>query len=244
LHTALASESRDPAFTPERFTRLYQRSLYQSMRSLAGRVFTRLKARAAELPPAAKTAADRILARRDEVLGRFAALTGKKINAWRIRCHGDYHLGQVLYTGRDFVIIDFEGEPARPVSERRIKRCPLYDVAGMLRSFHYAAHYALHNETLRGVFHAEDIPVMKTWADDWHQWIGAAFLQHYQAGAAEGGFLPAGGREFELLLDTMLMEKAVYEIGYELDSRPEWICIPIEGLEQLLTTAAAAGRQD
>jgi len=244
LHTVLASESRDPAFTPERFTRLYQRSLYQSMRSLAGRVFTRLKARAAELPPAAKTAADRILARRDEVLGRFAALTGEKINAWRIRCHGDYHLGQVLYTGRDFVIIDFEGEPARPVSERRIKRCPLYDVAGMLRSFHYAAHYALHNETLRGVFHAEDIPVMKTWADDWYQWIGVAFLQHYQAGAAEGGFLPAGGREFELLLDTMLMEKAVYEIGYELDSRPEWIRIPIEGLEQLLTTAAPAGRQD
>ena len=238
MHTVLASDSDDPLFAPERFTKLYQRSLYQSMRSLAGRTLSQLEKGAAHLPRNSRTAAERILARKEQIFAKFGAMTTRKITGKRIRCHGDYHLGQVLYTGKDFVIIDFEGEPARPVSERRIKRSALRDVAGMLRSFHYAARSALMTERDRGLFHDDDAPVMAAWADYWYWWVGAAFLRTYIEVGSKGDFLPETVEEFEVLLDAFLMEKAVYEIGYEINNRPDWIDIPIEGIEQLL------GRKD
>ena len=237
MHIVLASDNKDSKFTPEPFTKLYLRSLYQSMRSMAGRVLPRLQRRAAHLPQAQRAAAERILARQKEIIGTFDALTGLEITAKRIRCHGDYHLGQVLNTGSDFVIIDFEGEPARAVSERRIKRSPLYDVAGMVRSFHYAAHSALIEEQARGLFHPENVPLMASWADYWYRWVGAAFLKRYMEVGAEGNYLPETAREFEVLFNAFLMEKAVYEIGYEMDNRPDWIAIPLEGIEQLLGSA-------
>ncbi len=234
MHIVLASDDKDSKFTPEPFTKLYLRSLYQSMRSMAGRILPQLQRRIALLPQAPRAAAERILARKKEIIGTFDALTGLEITAKRIRCHGDYHLGQILYTGRDFVIIDFEGEPARAVSERRIKRSPLYDVAGMVRSFHYAAHSALIEEQARGLFHPENVPLMASWADYWYRWVGAAFLKRYMEVAAEGNYLPKTGHEFEVLFNAFLMEKAIYEIGYEMDNRPDWIAIPLEGIEQLL----------
>ncbi|KJS30952.1 MAG: alpha-amylase [Desulfatitalea sp. BRH_c12] len=235
MHTVLASDTTDPVFEPESFSRLYQRSLYQSMRSLAGQVLPQFKKIMSRMPEQTRLAGERILARREDVLDTFRRLVGERLTGKRVRCHGDYHLGQVLYTGKDFVIIDFEGEPARPISERKIKRSPLRDVAGMLRSFHYAADMALMHEQSRGLFKPERRAVMEAWSDYWYRWVGAAFLGRYLESSRTGGFLPDTDAEIKILLDAFLLEKAVYELGYEMNNRPDWVRIPLKGIEQLLT---------
>jgi maltose alpha-D-glucosyltransferase / alpha-amylase len=149
--------------------------------------------------------------------------------------HGDYHLGQVLYTGRDFVIIDFEGEPARPLSERRIKRSPLRDVAGMLRSYHYVSYAALFGQIPS--IRPEDFPALEPWAKFWYTWVSVAFLKAYLTTAKEDPILPKDPTELQVLLEVYLLEKAVYELGYELNNRPEWVKVPVQGLLQLLTVS-------
>ncbi len=234
MHRLLAADSRDSAFAPERFSKLYQRSLYQSMRALTGRVFAQFKGAMSRLPEEIRPSGERVFERRDDILALFRAMVNTKLIGKRTRCHGDYHLGQVLFTGKDFVIIDFEGEPARPVSERRIKRSPLRDVAGMLRSFHYAAHSALMNEKAKGLFKEPENLSMEQWAEYWYHWVAALFLKHYLAESSGGGFLPETAEQIKVLLDAFLMEKAVYELGYEINNRPEWVGIPLRGIEQLL----------
>ena len=234
MHLCLAGDTAEPAFAPERFSKLYQRSLYQSMLSAANRVLSQFEAALDHLPEPVRLAGERILSRRKPIQAVFQTLRDMPIAGSRIRCHGDYHLGQVLYTGKDFVIIDFEGEPARPVSERRIKRSALRDVAGMLRSFHYAAYSGLRNEKVRGLFHDQDELHMTAWADYWYRWVGATFLKHYLATAGKAGFLPETDEQIRALLNALLMEKAIYELGYELDNRPDWIHIPLEGIGGLL----------
>ncbi len=238
MHQALASDPIDPLFAPEAFSKLYQRSLFQSMSSQAGQVLKQfqkaLKKRPDGMDAPTTSLGETILGRQGEVVSHFRALTEKKITAKRLRCHGDFHLGQVLYTGKDFVIIDFEGEPARPVSERRIKRSPLRDVAGMLRSFHYAAYSALLAEEARGSFQPEGRPVMEAWAEEWRRWVCAEYLRVYLDRSADSGFLPDTDTEIRTLLDAYLMEKAVYELGYEMNNRPDWVRIPLMGIEQLL----------
>jgi len=234
MHSVLASDSEDSRFAPEGFSKLYQRSLYQSMRSLTMSVMDQLKKQRSKLPESLQAAAERMVDRKPDILDAMRSLTEIRISAKRLRCHGDYHLGQVLYTGKDFFIIDFEGEPARPVSERRIKRSPLRDVAGMLRSFHYAAYSALFTEQRRGLFLEKDRRFAESWADFWYQWVSAVYLHHYLAEAAAGDFLPQTPRELQVLLDALLLEKAVYELGYELNNRPDWLQIPVKGIERLL----------
>jgi maltose alpha-D-glucosyltransferase/alpha-amylase len=235
LHVFLASERNDPGFTPESFSTLYQRALYQSMRSLAGRVFNLLRKKVKDLPKPIIPEARQILALERVILGRFEAVTKRKITAQRIRCHGDYHLGQVLFTGKDFVIIDFEGEPARPISERRIKRSPLRDVAGMLRSFHYAVYSAQSAQEAHGVVKTDDLPYLESCANLWHRWVSRIFLGAYCDAASKGGFLPSTTEELRLLLNLYLLEKAVYELGYELNNRPDWLRIPFRGILHLMS---------
>jgi maltose alpha-D-glucosyltransferase/alpha-amylase len=143
-------------------------------------------------------------------------------------------LGQVLFTGNDFVIIDFEGEPQRPVSERRIKTSPLRDVAGMIRSFHYASHAAQHGDAPGAIVQREPGDGLRHWLRVWYEWSAAAFLRAYIAEAEGAGFLPEDGQELEIVLDAYLLEKAIYELGYELNNRPEWVRIPLEGVMHLL----------
>jgi maltose alpha-D-glucosyltransferase/alpha-amylase len=232
LHVALASTAGGPAFAPEPFTRLYQRSLYQSMRSQARATFDFLRARLARLDDPARRAAEQALEQQRCVFARIGELLRTPIAARRIRCHGDLHLGQVLYTGKDFVIIDFEGEPERPVSERRIKTSPLRDVAGMLRSFHYAAHAALRGHT--PALFIQNAPIaVERWAAFWTAWVSAAFLRGYLGEATSGGFLPPERRPLHALLVAYLLEKALYEVRYELNNRPDWVTIPLEGILQL-----------
>jgi maltose alpha-D-glucosyltransferase/alpha-amylase len=155
------------------------------------------------------------------------------LTSTRIRTHGDYHLGQVLYTGNDFFITDFEGEPARPLSERRLKRSPLRDVAGMLRSFSYAAHSALLEQQQSGL--SEDaLASASEWGRYWQAWSGSIFLGAYLAKVSGAGMFKADRPETELLLDLHMLEKAVYEVGYELNNRPDWLGVPLKGILELL----------
>ncbi|MBI4774608.1 MAG: maltose alpha-D-glucosyltransferase, partial [Deltaproteobacteria bacterium] len=197
LHLALASPTEDPSFAPEAFSKLYLRSLYQSMRTLAGQVFRLLQKQLKTLSGELQLEAQVILDRKENIMKCFQSLPDRKIEALRIRCHGDYHLGQVLYTGKDFVIIDFEGEPARPISERRIKRSPLRDVAGMIRSFHYAAHSALFALEARALLTPEDHPRLDAMAGVWYSWVSATFLKGYLETVSEAAFLPRRREELE-----------------------------------------------
>jgi maltose alpha-D-glucosyltransferase / alpha-amylase len=234
LHLALAAVDDDPGFAPEPFSALYQRSLYQSMRNLSNRVFRLLDERLATLPAGVREEAEAVRALEPKVGRIFRAITEHKITAVRIRHHGDYHLGQVLHTGRDVVIIDFEGEPARPISERRIKRSPLRDVAGMLRSFDYAAHYVLTTRIAGSVTRPEELAAAETWAQFWQRWVAGAFLGAYLETAGNARFLPKAREELELLLNVFLLEKAIYELGYELNNRPDWVRVPVRGIAQLV----------
>ena len=235
LHKALASSADDLSFAPEPFSMLYQRSIYQSMQSQISQVFPWLRARFKQFADGDREEAQRVLDLEPEIRRRYRSLLQRKLNTVRIRVHGDYHLGQVLYTGRDFVIIDFEGEPARPLSERRIKRSPLRDVAGMLRSFHYASYSALFGQ-VPGV-RPEDFPALEPWAHFWYTWVSVAFLKAYLAVAKDEPFLPKDPIELQVLLDAYLLEKAIYELGYELNNRPDWLKVPLRGLLQLLVTS-------
>ena len=180
--------------------------------------------------------ARQVLDHQEKILKRFRSILDRKITAMRIRVHGDYHLGQVLFTGKDFVIIDFEGEPAHTLSARRIKRSPLRDVAGMLRSFHYAANAPLIGKTGGSVFRPEDVLRLEPWAHCWHLWVSAAFLKAYLGSAAQASFLPRSREELSSLLSGYLLEKSIYELGYELNNRPDWVKLPLRGILALLET--------
>ena len=155
----------------------------------------------------------------------------------KTRVHGDYHLGQVLFTGKDFSIIDFEGEPARSIGERKLKRSPLADVAGMLRSFHYAISSALFRRVTNA--QPEDTPLLQAWADTWYGYVAGSFLRAYVQTTASAKLAPADPAAFERLLQAFLLEKAVYEVGYEMNNRPDWLAIPMRGIFQVLGPAAA-----
>ena len=234
LHLALASDPDDPTFAPEPFTLFYQRSLYQSMRNLANEAMHLLRARLSTLDAPTAEVARAVLQREKEILARMRAINERPLDAIRIRIHGDFHLGQVLYAGRDFVITDFEGEPALAMSARRIKRSPLRDVAGMLRSFHYAALQALNDEKKSSHLTSSRVSALEAWAAAWSVWIGRIYLRRYLDKAAGGPFLPKKPEDVRKLLDVFLTEKAVYELSYELNNRPEWVIFPLRGILGLL----------
>jgi maltose alpha-D-glucosyltransferase/alpha-amylase len=234
LHWALASCPDDPAFTPEPFTTLYQRSLYQSLRSQARQGFLFLRRRLDELPEEVRGEARDLQGREDELLKRVRAVYEHKINARRIRCHLDYTLREVLYTGRDIVILDFEGVPFRPLSDRRRKYTPLRDVAGMLRSFHYAALAALGNGTVR----RDDRTTLEPWAELWQLWMSAAFLRGYWD-HMPAGLLPESPQEQDILLGFYLIKRALNELRYELIRGPAGAAIPIRGLLHILDRPTA-----
>jgi len=233
LHLALASVHDDPVFAPEPFNAMAQRSVYQSMRALLRRNFDSLKKNLKDVPEHLRDEAKEVLGTEKEILAREKRLLDRKTNAAKIRIHGDYHLGQVLHTGRDFVILDFEGEPARPMSERKLKRSALRDVAGMMRSFQYAAYSALWQPAMR----TEDVPFLERWADIWYRLMSSVFLQNYLKTTAGAIFVPKNFDDFQILLEAYLLDKAVYEIGYELNNRPDWVVIPIRGIKHILKSA-------
>lgn len=234
MHLALAA-APEPAFVPEPYTPFYQRSLFQQMRTRGREALRLLRKRLATLQPEARKEAEGILARESEVIQRFELLRTSKISAQRMRCHGDYHLGQILHTGKDFSIIDFEGEPGRPLTERRIKRAPVKDIAGMLRSFSYAPFAAIFGQAQGVNIRERDRASSEAWARFWQEWVSVAFLKGYLASARALTPLPQDRAQLAILLDAYLLDKALYELTYELSSRPGWARIPLLGIRDILS---------
>ena len=231
MHLALASVNDQKEFAKEEYSLHYQRSLYSSLQSLVrtsfGSLDKNLKTLSLELQKSSKN----LLKHRTEILEKFKKIYSHKIDAAKIRTHGDYHLGQVLFTGKDFIIIDFEGEPARTFSERRLKRSPLRDIAGMIRSFHYAAYgELLHNKQLAG----DELVKMEQWAELWYVCTSSIYLHSYFKKINGSGIIPENQDDVKLLLETFLLEKAVYELNYEINNRPGWISIPIKGIKNIM----------
>jgi maltose alpha-D-glucosyltransferase/alpha-amylase len=228
MHLALASNVSDPSFAPDYYTSNYQRSLYSSLRKLVRDRFSLLEASILKLNPDVQEFARKVLDLESTILDAFKQVYEIRISAIKTRIHGDYHLGQVLFTGKDFIIIDFEGEPGFSFSERRLKKNPLKDVAGMMRSLHYAAYgKILLNENYRD----RDMEFLETWAEQWQHYVSRFYLGAYMERMGMGTNL---SYEYDVLIRTFLLEKAIYELGYELNGRPEWVIIPLRGIHYLI----------
>jgi maltose alpha-D-glucosyltransferase/alpha-amylase len=228
LHLRLANAApKETAFAPEPMTADDVRAMTRAMKAHAEARINELAAALDRLDRPRREMAKQVLARGDDMVRQFAEAEQVRDAGSRIRCHGDYHLGQLLATEGDVVILDFEGEPARPLAERRAKWPPLRDVAGMLRSFSYAALAGLGAATAT---RHEDLERLAPWADAWETWASAVYLRAYLLATMGGGFLPPHRGDFEALLRIFMLDKALYELGYELNNRPDWVHVPLAGL--------------
>ncbi len=233
MHLALAQTTEDPAFAPEPMTLDDLRALEKDLLAHGGRAFDTLRGSLSKLGEALEGTIEQaglVLSRRRAILSAYSALTKVGAGAQRTRVHGDYHLGQTLRSKGDFVLLDFEGEPARPLAERRAKQSPMKDVAGMLRSFSYAAYAGLARTTQR---RPQDYDVLEPWARLWEAAVSAEFLDSYRKTTTGSAILPADEMSFRQLLSVYLLDKALYELVYELNNRPTWVRIPLGGILQL-----------
>jgi maltose alpha-D-glucosyltransferase / alpha-amylase len=240
MHLALAQDTETPSLAPEPFSLQHQRSVFQSIRSETKQTFALLTRTLGGLEEHSKELAEKVL-QHANVLGTcHDYLLRDPIDTKKIRIHGDYHLGQILFTGKDFVILDFEGEPGRPIGERRLKRSALIDVAGMVRSFSYAAHHSLlESRTVRPL----DQPTLETYADLWALRASQVFLQAYLEKAGKASFIPKDQEDLRLLLRSFLILKALYELRYELNNRPKWVAIPLRGLLSIVEEGIAPAQE-
>jgi maltose alpha-D-glucosyltransferase/alpha-amylase len=239
LHLALASDPDNREFAPEPFTPYYQRSLYQSLRNHLAFHFRVLRRDLKKMPESVWPLAEKVLALQDAVLSRYRAVHQTPMTAQRIRCHGNLHLGHVLHTGKDFFIIDFEGEPGWTLSQRRIKRSPLRDVAGLIRSFDYAADVTLRQHAEAGNLNPEQYRALQPWARFWERQVSADFLGAYLAVTAKTDLLPKTKSGLAALLEAFLLDQAVIEMSRELQYRSEAIRVPLESILQIIAPAEA-----
>jgi maltose alpha-D-glucosyltransferase/alpha-amylase len=230
MHAVLTSSSNSSDFAPEPFSEADGKKLQAEMLRQADLTFNLLRQKEPSLAGQAREDARKLLALEDQVRQRFSPLADARVGADRIRFHGDYHLGQVLYTGDDFMIIDFEGEPARPLHERRDKTLALRDVAGMVRSFQYAAYAALFGQVPGVSVHAGDRDKVTQWAALWNDHVTREYLDSYYQTAGTSRFVPRNPEEQESVLNAFLLHKALYEVAYELNNRPDWVQIPLRGI--------------
>ncbi|MDD2898353.1 MAG: maltose alpha-D-glucosyltransferase [Desulfuromonadaceae bacterium] len=237
MHRTLASGSADSNWNMEEFSTLYQRSIFQSMRGNVRRTFQALSAHVERLPDNIQRRATRVLMAEKEIIACLQKITGRKISAMKCRIHGDLHLGQALFTGKDFVFIDFEGEPVHFLSERRLKRSPLRDVAGMIHSFHYAAMSTLVHHCSS---HPDDLPLLDPWLEAWYVYVGGSYLKAYLHAMKNSPLVPANRDELSIMLRCFLFDKMIHELGYELHSRPAGIDLTLRGIEMLLKELRSA----
>ena len=245
LHLALASDPENKAFAPESFTSHYVRGLFQSMRNATTHNLRNLSKLLKSLPPDVAGLARQVIDREPEILACYRALREQRLSARRIRCHGDLDLSQALYTGKEFILIDYEGDPASPVSERTIKRSALRDVAGMMRSFHYAAWAGLYDYVQRGCLDPDCIHLFEPWARLWYRATSLEYLRAYLAKTNASATLAQPEEEVRIMLPAYLFNEAMHELGSELATRPNWLHVPLRGILSLLeilnTPAPAAG---
>jgi maltose alpha-D-glucosyltransferase/alpha-amylase len=231
LHLALAQDTSTEAFSPQPFTRADVEIIASGASAEARRDIDLLGRSLDALAPDIADSARALIARLEDILLHLQQSRGLDLTTAAIRIHGDYHLGQVLWSEGDYYLLDFEGEPGRPLHARRQKQSPLKDVAGMVRSFSYAAYAALF---ARAANRPADIDRLEPWARLWQLWTSASFLKGYFETAGEAPFLPTDPVQRASLLDLFLLDKALYELHYELNSRPEWVRIPLTGILELL----------
>ncbi len=243
MHLALAQKTDDPEFYLESYGTLYQRSVYQSMRNLSLGCLRLVRQKQKSLPEKIQVQTQALLGLENKILATLEEFRNSNVTAMRSRHHGDFHLGQVLYTGNDFKILDFEGEPARSLADRRRKRSPLRDVAGMIRSFHYASVSTLLSHLDSGLLPEADGAKLEPWSKHWYRIVASAYLRAYLKTAKGADFLPKDKKEIQLLLNVFLLEKALYEVTYELNNRPDWLRIPMHGIADVLAEGVEGGRK-
>jgi maltose alpha-D-glucosyltransferase / alpha-amylase len=231
LHVALSADRANPVFAPEPLTTRELAMTAARMSEAVPGTLALLERGLDSLAEDDRVEARRLLDDRVALTNGLMSLAAAQDPGQKIRLHGDYHLGQVLWSEGDFYILDFEGEPDRPLIERRAKQSPLKDVAGMIRSFGYAAWAGLNAFT---VTRPSDLAGMRDWARAWQAWSALAFLRAYIAAAGSAGVLPADPVAFDTVLRVFALEKALYELRYELSHRPGWVSIPLSGIHELL----------
>lgn len=227
MHLALAGGAATPAFQSEKFTKSYTKWLHEHLIQLVDKRLMMYEQQKHQLSGQALQLGEQFVQRAEFIKSFFRSVTQRKLMSGRIRIHGDYHLGQVLFSGNDFIIIDFEGEPESSIEERKIKHSPLKDVAGMIRSFHYAVCAKLYfSKETAGM----DQERLQKAADRWFHLIQDTFLDSYMAVMGKNNPLLGSKAEINYLLQLHILEKAVYELGYEMNGRPHWVSIPLKGV--------------
>lgn len=248
MHNALASETELPDFQPELITRQDTGGWEEDIAGLIKHVMEAARHRMLKLPTEQQELLGLIVDQEPAFLEMMCGLDVlEKDGCYKTRCHGDYHLGQVLQTGSDFVVLDFEGEPARTLAERRAKHCPLKDVAGLLRSFNYAAYAVLYQVWEDRSSNEEEKAELESWALAWEELARDAFLEGYCATTADHTgprFMPANADAFRQVVAVFELEKAIYELNYEFNNRPAWIPIPARGLLRILRRAPVSANSN
>jgi maltose alpha-D-glucosyltransferase/alpha-amylase len=230
LHVALAAVKDDPDFEPEPFTGQYQRSLYQSMRSRIRQTMVVLRQRLGGWPPALRELADRVAHGEDKLMRVAHRICDRRIEAPRIRCHGHLHLGHLLYTGKDFLIIDLEGEADRSIPHRRRKRSPTRDLASLHRSLQEAGVAALHQGGVR----PEDVPMLEPWVRFWQRWAAVVFLKEYRAVTGTAQLLPRDPASLTALLDFYRLGWNISGLRHELAALSERADMLLRNLIQMM----------
>jgi maltose alpha-D-glucosyltransferase/alpha-amylase len=234
FHALLASERDDPTFAPEPFTRLYQKSLYQSIDAISSRAFRMLSGRVGGFDGSAAADAQLLLALRGELKDRLRLLVGKRFAASRIRIHGSLRLASLRQADRGIVTMDLVGDTGRAASERRLKRSPLRDVASMIRSFHDLALGRLRDTDLGGSLRAEDAAAVDLWARRWFLWVVGAFLAGYRETSGTNDSLPLEEDELIMLLDAFRIQEALDDLLLDFRGEPDRVPSSIRGLLELL----------
>lgn len=233
LHAALCDAGAGPDFAPELFSPEEAEKAHANMAGQADIAFGLMRRGQGSLEEDVAASVRELLRHQAQVAEYFSRFRNFRVSALRIRHHGDFHLGQVLDTGDDFMIIDFEGEPSRPLEARRAKALALRDVAGMIRSFQYAAYASLFEQFPDAAAEQDLFPVLESWAVCWSAWARAFFVGAYFR-SAHPDFAGATEQERRVVLDAFLLEKVLYEIAYEWNTRPAWLRIPLRGALGLL----------
>jgi maltose alpha-D-glucosyltransferase/alpha-amylase len=230
LHLALMSGLEGDEFSAEPMTPQYLRGLFQTMRSLATQNLRWLRKRLKQLPPDLAAVAQRVIELEPAIIQHYQNFTALRLAAKRTRVHGDFYLGQALWTGRDFMFLDFEGDANVPLSERRIKYSPLRDVARMVRSFHHAAYAGLRQQVESGIIPPDSVPRFEPWVRHWNRTISRAYLQSYCQSLGHSGILPDAPEQLQVMLLAYLLNQVVDELGDELRLNSDNVRAPLQAI--------------
>ncbi len=239
LHLSLATPEGDASFLPESFTLFDQRAVFETMRKQLKIVFLQLKSIKESLPENIQSMLPELFQHESDIVEAMKVLVNRRFTLLKIRIHGNYHLGQLIGSGKELMITDFQGESTRTIADRRRKKIVMEDVAGMIRSFHYAAYHALYQQqTLREY----EIHQMEPWANTWAQYLSHVFFLAYQSALSVSNLplLPLDKEDSRDLLQAYLLDKSIYEIRYELKNRPDWLYIPLKSIYSLLQLKTSA----